>query len=91
MAVAGSSIYLSVASNNVQYTIVLDEETTYYGGGSSDAIPAPSNCTFGWSKTNLVGTGEHFIQITIFGSVEDPKRDVEAPWSLEIQNLVLVL
>ncbi|KAJ6560100.1 hypothetical protein B0H19DRAFT_1146499 [Mycena capillaripes] len=85
----GSSIYLSVASTNAQYIVTIDGETTNFGGGSSDAIAAPANCTFGWSKTNLVGTGQHFLQISILGAIDDTKRDFDAPWSLDIQNLVI--
>lgn len=39
---------------------------------------------------NLSATGSHLIEITIFGASDsDTKRDLEEPWMVEIQNLVV--
>jgi len=83
----GTCVYLSVSSNNAQYIVSIDSDETQYGSSSS-TTPAPSNCTFGWTRTNLTGTSTHFLQISVFGAI-DSRRDIEAPWALEIQNLVI--
>ncbi|KAF7373058.1 hypothetical protein MSAN_00513300 [Mycena sanguinolenta] len=82
----GTRVYVSVVSVNAQYTISIDSAETDYGSPSG-ATATPSNCTFGWSRTNLTAE-EHFISISIFGAI-DERRDIEAPWSLELQNLVI--
>ncbi|KAJ7458476.1 hypothetical protein FB451DRAFT_1273228 [Mycena latifolia] len=85
----GTSIYLSIASNNAQYVIALDEEETDYGS-PFNSIQVPSNCTFGWMRTNLSATTTHSLFITIIGASNgDSRRDIDGPWSLEIQNLVV--
>ncbi|KAJ6456893.1 hypothetical protein C8R45DRAFT_1185006, partial [Mycena sanguinolenta] len=81
----GTCVYVSVMSLNAQYTITIDGEETDYGAPSG-ATTTPSNCTFGWSRTNL--TAEvHSIGISVSGAIHE-RRDIEAPWSLELQNLV---
>ncbi|KAJ7159611.1 hypothetical protein C8R46DRAFT_1224192 [Mycena filopes] len=100
---AGTAIYLSVASRNLQYVVTIDgEDTTSYGvnnSASSPPTPTPANCTFGWSRTGLSAIGEHFLQISIVGpaaSASDSdtrvsSRDLKKasdPWMLEMQNLV---
>ncbi|KAJ7200674.1 hypothetical protein B0H12DRAFT_1164147 [Mycena haematopus] len=82
----GTRIYVSVASLNVQYIISLDGAET--PSGTSAATPAPRNCTFGWMQTNL-SVGTHFLGISIFGAVDVGRRDIESPWALELQNLVI--
>ncbi|KAJ7721895.1 hypothetical protein B0H16DRAFT_1790163 [Mycena metata] len=84
----GTCIYLSVASSNAQYMVTIDGEDTNYGL-NVDSPPTPSNCTFGWSRTDLSATGEHFLEISIFGPVENARRDSGDPWTLEIQNLAI--
>ncbi|KAJ7152422.1 hypothetical protein C8R46DRAFT_1197630 [Mycena filopes] len=96
---AGTAIYLSVASRNVQYVVTIDgEDTTSYGVNNS---ATPANCTFGWSRTGLSAIGEHFLQISIVGPAasdsdsdtrvlsQDLKKASTDPWMLEMQNLVI--
>jgi hypothetical protein len=80
---------VSVVSSNAEYTIIIDGEETHYGTGTdATSTPTPANCTFGWSRTNLT-TGLHFIGISVLGAIgTDTRRDIELPWSLEIQNSV---
>ncbi|KAJ6471441.1 hypothetical protein C8R45DRAFT_1014388 [Mycena sanguinolenta] len=82
----GTCVYVSVASLNAQYSITIDGDETEFGS-LSGATPTPGNCTFGWSRTNLTAE-EHLIGISIFG-LTDERRDIEALWSLEVQNLVI--
>ncbi|KAJ7783374.1 hypothetical protein B0H14DRAFT_3893852 [Mycena olivaceomarginata] len=86
----GACIYVSVVSSNAEYTIIIDGEETHYGTGTdATSTPTPANCTFGWSQTNLT-TGLHFIGISVLGAIgTDTRWDIELPWSLEIQNLVI--
>ncbi|KAJ6465542.1 hypothetical protein C8R47DRAFT_1155007 [Mycena vitilis] len=91
---AGSSVYLSVVSTNAQYTVSIDNVDTDYGSSGSSPTVAPINCTFGWSRNNLTGVGQHYLSIEIFGAsdagtLHSGKRDILAPWSLEVQNFVI--
>ncbi|KAJ7890161.1 hypothetical protein B0H14DRAFT_2690767 [Mycena olivaceomarginata] len=82
----GTAVYVQVASTNAYYVVVIDEVDTSYGvsGGST---PTPANCTFGWKSENLAA-GPHLLEITAYGaSPESP--DLDIPWSLEMQNLVV--
>ncbi|KAJ6555351.1 hypothetical protein DFH09DRAFT_1280417 [Mycena vulgaris] len=83
-----TSIYLSVASINAQYTISIDSEETSYGL-LSVSTAAPTNCTFGWSKTNLSVSVTHYLQITVNGPAANGRRDSTGDWALELQNLVI--
>ncbi|KAJ6541611.1 hypothetical protein B0H19DRAFT_1173822 [Mycena capillaripes] len=85
----GTSVYVSVASKNAAYAIEFNGETITYGG-DTNSIPTPGNCTFGWSKTDLSVTGTHILNIYLHGPSDSfSKRDLESPWSVEIQNLVI--
>ncbi|KAJ7093794.1 hypothetical protein C8R44DRAFT_815137 [Mycena epipterygia] len=87
----GSCVYLSITSSNAQYVISIDGDETDYGA-SGDTTPTPSNCTFGWSRTNLTATGSHFLQISVFGAstIGGHRRDADSgeAWALAIENLV---
>lgn len=83
----GSSIYLSVASNNARYVVSLDvDDITTYDGESLGATPTPNNCFFGWSRTNLP-SGMHTLEMDVnspSSSDADAKRDLELPWMVEL-------
>ncbi|KAJ7254505.1 hypothetical protein C8J57DRAFT_1347102 [Mycena rebaudengoi] len=82
----GIAVYVQVASTNAYYVVVIDEVDTSYGvsGGSTST---PANCTFGWKSENLAA-GTHLLEITAYGA-SSVSQDLESPWSLEMQNLVV--
>ncbi|KAJ6598496.1 hypothetical protein B0H10DRAFT_734137 [Mycena sp. CBHHK59/15] len=87
----GTSIYLSLASVNVMYTVTIDGELTGYGDATSGTVTAtPANCTYGWKKENLANI-LHIFEITVFGqsiSAHNGRRD-DGFWSLQVQNIVI--
>ncbi|KAJ7726325.1 hypothetical protein DFH07DRAFT_852852 [Mycena maculata] len=86
----GSCIYLSIASNNAGFGISIDGELTEYGE-NDNSVTTPTNCTFGWSRTNLTATVEHTFEIFANGpsSISNSRRDAGDSWVLEVQNLVI--
>ncbi|KAJ7206788.1 hypothetical protein GGX14DRAFT_396720 [Mycena pura] len=61
----GSAVFVSIAWNNADYGISVDDDDTLYTG-DADAS-ALKNCTFSWQRTNL-GSGSHFLLIDPLGS-----------------------
>jgi hypothetical protein len=78
-------VYLSLSGSNVRYTVSIDGEEKSY---VSPATQSKSNCTIGWSRTDLA-SGRHNLEIKV-SDVGDLRRGGPVDWAFDIAQLMSV-